>query len=358
MVLYEFYRDRASAGQPLVLVTVFETNGSTYSKAGGQMVIDADGNFCGMLSGGCLEGDLVERSRAVIESGEAQIARYNLAADDELWGLGVGCDGSLRMLLQPLTADGGYQPFDAVAEVLVGGAPAVMATVIESESIRPGASVLIRGDQAEGFGLEEPSIARLARNAAGVEVPELRSVELAGSSCRVLYTPVAPAPALLILGAGLDSEPVARFAAELGWRCSVVDHRPAYIDARDYPPHTQSVCCNAAELHTHVDLDAYDMAIVMSHHLVSDRSYLEQLAPSAVGYVGLLGPPGRRDRLLAELGDAADELRDRLRGPAGIMLGGRGPGPIALEIVAEMQQYLAQRGQVSRRVDVGRSGLE
>ena len=352
MALYDFFRDQASTGQPLVLVTVFETDGSTYSKAGGQMVIDADGNFCGMLSGGCLEGDLVERSRAVIESGEPQIARYDLAADDELWGLGVGCDGSLRVLLQPLTADNGYQPFAAIADVLNGGAPAVIATVIESESLRPGASVVIRGKQAEGFGLGERDIEGLAREAADAASPELRVVDLPGGNCRVLCSPLVPAPALLVLGAGLDSEPVARFAAELGWRCTVVDHRPAYVDARNYPPHTQSLCCSAEELDTHLELSAYDMAIVMSHHLVSDRRYLEQLAQSEVGYVGLLGPPGRRDRLLAELGEVSDELRDRLRGPAGIMLGGRGPGPIALEIVAEMQQYLSQGGEISGGVDI------
>ena len=352
MALYDFFRDKASTGQPLVLVTVFETDGSTYSKAGGQMVIDADGNFCGMLSGGCLEGDLVERSRAVIESGEAQVARYDLAADDELWGLGVGCDGSLRVLLQPLTPDSGYQPFAAIADVLNGGVPAVLATVIESESVRLGASVVIRGELAEGFGLGERDTGRLASEAAGIASPELRVVDLPGGDCRVLYSPLVPAPALLVLGAGLDSEPIARFAAELGWRCTAVDHRPAYIDARNYPSRTQSLCCNAEDLHTHVDLNAYDMAIVMSHHLVSDRSYLEQLAQSEVGYVGLLGPPGRRDRLLAELGEVPDALRDRLRGPAGIILGGRGPGPIALEIVAEMQQYLCQGGEISRGVDI------
>ncbi len=357
MALYDFFRTRASAGNPLVLVTVFETDGSTYSKAGGQMLIDADGNFCGMLSGGCLEGDLVERSRAVIETGEAQLATYDLGADDELWGLGVGCDGSMRVLLQPVYADNDYQPFAAIAEVLDGGVPAVFATIVASASLRPGAAALVRGDSAQGFGLADELVASLAREASAIAGAELRDIELAGCDCRILFMPLVPAPALLILGAGLDSEPVARFAAELGWRCTAVDHRPAYVDARDYPRHTQRLCVTADALHARIDLDGFDMAIVMSHHLASDRTYLEQLAASRIGYVGLLGPPGRRDRLLADLGEASGALRDRLHGPAGIVLGGRGPGPIALEIVAEMQQYLAKRGQVSGRVDVGRGGF-
>ena len=71
MTLQRFFHDRVADGQSLVLVTVFDTRGSTYSKAGGCMLIDGNGDFCGMLSGGCLEGDLVERARQVIETGAA-----------------------------------------------------------------------------------------------------------------------------------------------------------------------------------------------------------------------------------------------------------------------------------------------
>lgn len=346
MSLFQFFRERQSDNQPLVLVTVFETAGSTYSKAGGQMIIDASGNFCGMLSGGCLEGDLVERSRNVIETGEACEASYDLGADDELWGLGVGCDGTLRVLLQPLTPANDYQPFASIAEVLNGGAPAVIATIISSEAaaFQPGASVVIREKGALGFGVDAAVVERLACEESRGAPAELRHIDTTEGDCRVLYSRLSPAPALLILGAGLDSEPVARFAAELGWRCTVVDHRPAYIESRDYPEYTDSRFCDAVDLRHELELDAYDMAIVMSHHLVSDRTYLAQLGRSAIGYVGLLGPRGRRDRLLAELGNESADLRDRLHSPAGIILGGRGPGPIALEIVAEMQQYLADRG--------------
>ena len=79
----------------------------------------------------------------------------------------------------------------------------------------------------------------------------------------------------------------------------------------------------------------------MSHHLVSDRAYLEQLADSPVRYIGLLGPGHRRDRLLGELDEAAPRLKARLHGPAGLDIGGRGPAPIALSIIAEVQRELA-----------------
>lgn len=345
MRLSDFYKQKTSNGVPLVLVTVYETAGSTYSKAGGQMIIDGDGNFFGMLSGGCLEGDLVERARSVIRTGDAQTASYDLSSDDELWGLGVGCDGTMHVLLQPLLPESDYQPFATVADILEGGEPARVAIVIRSDdtAISPGASLVMEDGRATCFGMGD-EVARAIADDIPESVPaHTRQVEIPGGRCVVLFASVAPPPALLILGAGLDSEPVVRIAMELGWRCTVVDHRPAYIEGRSYPDTTETLCAPVDELSDRIDFSGIDMAVVMSHHLASDRSYLRQLARSGVGYVGLLGPPGRRDRLVSELGDAADALAGRLHGPAGIDLGGRGPGPIALAIIAEIQQYLGQQ---------------
>jgi xanthine dehydrogenase accessory factor len=290
--LLQFFESHQRRGDPLVLVTVYETEGSTYSKAGAQMLVDQNGVFRGMLSGGCLEGDLAIRAQQVIETGKAETVTYNLADDDELWGMGVGCDGLMRMLLQPLLPQDGYAPFAEIADILRG------------------------------------------HTAAEVRIP------LGGESLDELVVLVEPPPQVLVLGAGLDAEPVVRFAAELGWRCTVVDHRQATIDNGEFSAATLTLCLPADDLSKELNLPRYDMAIVMSHHLVSDRSYLRQLAATQIAYVGLLGPKNRRDRLLAELGETAASLGPRLFGPAGLNLGGRGPEPIALSIVAQMQQEL------------------
>ena len=75
----------------------------------------------------------------------------------------------------------------------------------------------------------------------------------------------------------------------------------------------------------------------MSHHLGADGQYLAGLACSQIPYIGLLGPPARRERLLADIGVLASQLKDRLRAPVGLNLGGRTPEAIALSIVAEIQ---------------------
>ncbi len=285
--LLQFFDERAARGEAMALATVIETGGSTYSKRGDMMLLGANNEFVGLLSGGCLEGDLAERSAKVIETGCATIVEFDLREDDELWGLGVGCEGTLRVDLQKISAEKDYQPFARVREILLG---------------RQAASVTI---------------------AIGQEIV------------------VTPPPALLILGAGADTEPLVNMVAELGWLCTVIDHRPAYVESRQYSETATVMTSETAKMSQTVALSDYDMALVMSHHLVSDRDYLRQLADSDIDYIGLLGPKKRRERLLADLGNVAKRLAGRLRSPAGIHLGLRGAGPIAVEILAEMQQFLA-----------------
>ena len=346
--LLEFFAARRDRGVSLALVTVYETQGSTYSKAGARMLIDADGVFHGMLSGGCLEGDLAVRAAAVIESGRAQTVSYDLAQDDELWGMGVGCDGLIRVFLQPLNAASDHEPFRTIAEVLAGESEALSATAITSghAGLAPGATTICRDGEYRSFGADDSvseALEHLLDTAAGSRESRLIETTIDSAEVGVLLTPITPPPRLLVLGAGLDAEPVVRFAAELGWRVTVVDHRPAYLQNGDFGRAEAGLCVPAAALAEQVDLSRFDFAIVMSHHLFSDRSYLTQLAASPVAYIGLLGPRARRQRLEAELGDAATALAGRLHGPAGLDIGGRGPAAIALSIIAEMQASLRDR---------------
>jgi len=291
--LLRFFDARSARGESLVLVTVIATQGSTYSKAGDQMLVDANGTGCGMLSGGCLESDLAMRAQVVLESGQAQTATYELASgDDDVWGLGIGCDGSMTICLQAMTQQNDYSPFAEIADVLRGNA--------ESEI----------------------------------------SINIPGEDDVLTFT-VRPPVRLLVLGAGLDAVPLARFAHDLGWRCTIVDHRPAYVSNSVFPADCDSQCVAPEQLAASVDLNAFDCAIIMSHHLASDRAYLQQLAGSDISYIGLLGPPARKERLLSDIGELAGRLAGRLHGPAGLSLGGRGPELIALSIIAQIQQVLA-----------------
>jgi len=345
LVAFERWR---SANANLVLATVYETEGSTYSKAGAQMLIDAEGNFQGMLSGGCLEGDLAERAAEVLTTGRPQQVSYDLGSnDEELWGLGVGCDGLMRIFLQPLTSEDNYQPFAAMAGVYESMHVGAVATVLSSSTpdFPPGMAKVVSDANAldESSDVQQPDWLQTGiRNVLRTRRSYRQELDLGGSAVEVLFACLRPPPNVLVLGAGLDAEPVVRLISDLGWRVTVQDHRPAYIEKGNFHSADRVLNCAANELFSELDNSLYAAAIVMSHHLQTDRCYLELLADSTLAYIGLLGPRERRRRLLHDLGDKGARLAGRVHGPAGLNIGGRGPASIALSIVAEMHQVLMQ----------------
>ena len=203
--LVRFFEERRDRGVPLVLATIFETSGSTYSKAGTHMLVDGAGDFQGMLSGGCLEGDLALRASQVIETGEPQAVTYDLAQDDELWGLGVGCDGVMRVFLQALLAGNGYEPFQAIAAAMQADEPSALAMVIESghPDAPPGAAAIGEAGRVRGLGLADAVAERLLR---AVRRPVCERVLLDEDPVSVLNAAINPLPRLLVLGAGHERQ--------------------------------------------------------------------------------------------------------------------------------------------------------
>jgi xanthine/CO dehydrogenase XdhC/CoxF family maturation factor len=158
----------------------------------------------------------------------------------------------------------------------------------------------------------------------------------------VLYAPLTPIPRILILGAGLDAVPLVNVIAELGWRVTIADHRPGYLERNSFSRADARRVVRPETLAGDLPLANFDAIVVMSHHLATDREYLRQLAPNESMYLGLLGPPARKRRLLDELGDAGRVLETRLRGPVGIDIGADSAESIALSIAAEMQAVLVR----------------
>jgi len=316
--LLPFYASSRAAGEPLALALVLRTAGSTYRKPGAWMLIARDGRYAGLLSGGCLEGDLREHAARVIDGGVAEVVSYDMRGpDDELWGLGSGCEGAMDILLLRVSGAERWQPLDALEQAQARGVTCEFGVVTAAKS-------------------------------GG---PPLGAIELsAAGAADVFVVRIDLPPHLLLLGAGPDALPVAELARFLGWRVTVIDHRPAYAQPQRFPAGTRVVAAPAGPLAPEFDTADIDAAVVMSHHLDSDRAWLLALAATPIGYIGLLGPPARRARLLRELDAGAAPLRGRLRAPVGLDLGARSPTTIALAIVAEIQAHLAgaSAGALSR----------
>jgi xanthine/CO dehydrogenase XdhC/CoxF family maturation factor len=333
------------SGEPLVLATVFETQGSTYSKAGHSILISGSGDYQGLVSGGCLEGDLAERARKAIAARRAVPVMYDLRDDaDELWGLGIGCNGLIKIFLQPLYAAEGYEPFATIAQCMTSHAAAAVATVIESPhaDLVAGATLVRHDGQSKACNVPPAWTARLAARCDHVLETGRAKFELA-ANLGVLCAPIKRVPRLLVLGAGLDAIPLVRLAADLGWTVTVADHRPAYTQRPGLEAATAVLTLAAAEISKTLALDEFDAIIVMSHHLATDQTYLAQLGAVRARYIGVLGPPARKQRLLNALPDRGAALRAKLKGPVGLDIRADSPESIALSIVAELQATFAEQ---------------
>jgi xanthine dehydrogenase accessory factor len=310
----ELLLERAPGAQTSrVLATVVATAGSTYRKPGARMLLMADGSYIGLLSGGCLESDLQIHAREVLDSGTARAVEYDTRGpDDTLFGVGAGCEGTMRVLLEPAGPESAAEAALAAAGRLTQAGDTTSLIVVHN------------------------SDARLGTHHGGQDLaPDERM--------RAYTQCLSPPPHLLICGAAPDAQPVVSTARALGWRVSVIDHRPAYAVQARFPG-AEVLVANPKSLHTEVDLARCHAAVVMSHHLPSDEVYLRELAQAGVpAYVGLLGPKARRSRLAQELGPLTEKLSARIRGPVGLDIGAVTPEGIALSIIGQIHAWLAGR---------------
>ena len=325
--MLEFLDRETAAGHRLVAAFVIATEGSTYRKPGALMLLSSSGARCGLLSGGCLEGDLHEHAQRLL-AGDDRIVerRYDgRGSDDPVWGLGLGCEGAMRILLWRLDTGSSLTLLRGWLSAAIRREPALLEIDLSNGdgALSMGSALGGDADSSSPSGVLPPGRATL------------RDGSFAVAAARV--------PALLLCGAGPDAEPVVRMASQVGWQVTVVDHRPAYVEAARFQDAIRVATADAADPGAVVALDGFDAAVVMSHNLVADGRYLAALAVSDIPYVGLLGPAARRERLYAELGPLAERLRPRLRAPVGLDLGGASPEAIALSIVAELQASLHGR---------------
>lgn len=347
--------DAASLGEDVVLATVVRITGSSYGGVGSRMICFADGSRLGVVSGGCLESDLAEHAQRVHATGSPDVVSYDTRDNDDVpWGLGLGCNGLIEVLLEPLSPQGARDVAGLIDQARAADSPSVVATVIGSRGSEIGAPTigshallengLLRttGDWGTGSTLVDASqyvADALAAGRRGV-VHEIGSVEVA-------FEVVTPAIRLVICGAGADAAPVARIASRLGWDVTVVDHRPV-SDAHSarFPGARVVECFDALHLASVLPRDQRFAAVVMSHNLARDRDYLYALLNSEAMYLGVLGPRARTERMLAELvarEGALPEIDERFFSPIGLDIGGEGPDAIALSIISQISAVTSGR---------------
>ena len=329
-----------------VLATIVAVEGNAYRRPGAKMLLDAGGTGVGAITAGCLEDDLLGRAEPVRESGQPELVTYDLTeGDDDVWGLGVGCNGIVDVLLEPLTET--YRP---AAEAFADGRDVAVCTVLDGGDD----ASLVRGDRAyyhpgvDRFepvdgAVEEWPVATLAEPAADLAEranAAVFEVDHGGRSLEIFVDGLAAPPELVVFGTGHDVGPVTELAANTGFRVTVVGFRGGVDLEERFPDADRAITTSPRSLADALEVDDRTYAVVMTHNFVDDRLTVETLLESEIPYVGLMGPRERfaemREEFTAEGQPVDDEALERLYTPIGLDLGSGSPYGIAHSIVAEL----------------------
>ena len=340
-------------GKTSVLTTVIAAQGSTYRRAGARMLLTSDGCSVGTISGGCLEADVALRSQKVMATGQPTVVTYDTTSDEDIvWGLGLGCNGLVRVLIEPITPkQTDYVEFlsrcygDHKLGVV---ATLVSVTALVQEKVGTRLMLQQNGSFISHF---SPSVAASvvedARAALQSKTSTLKSYQLPIGEVEVFIEVIQPPLSLLIFGAGYDALPVARFAKELGWNVTVVDTRQSTATQNRFTDADAIVLSRPENITDHISVGDRTVAVVMTHNYLHDLELLKILLPSQVCYLGILGPKSRTERLLAELRQIGTqptkEQIHRLYAPIGLDIGADTPEEIALSIIAGILAVITGR---------------
>jgi len=329
--------DRAADG---VVVTVADVEGAAYRRPGAKMLVDGDGAPVGAVTAGCLEDPITESSMDVLDAGAPRRETFDLTGDDDAWGLGLGCNGVVDVLLEPLDGSWG-----APLDELDTGSPVTVLTVVDSTTaeVPVGArSYVVDDGQPRGTADRDPVPTAVVDAAEatvsavhGREKATTVDVEHERGTVSVLVEGLEPVPTLLLVGSQPDVHPVARVGSNAGFEVVVHSTRGAR-GPEDFPNAERVETGRPSAVAGTVEMPEYTYAVVMTHNLVDDRLAVETLlSETAVPYVGVMGPRERFERLRAESDTITEEALDRVATPVGLDLGGGEPAEIALSIVSE-----------------------
>lgn len=298
-----------------VLGVVYATSGSAYRKAGALMLFGSEGQQLGMLSGGCLESDLHSKARRVMLDQCSLLVRYDGNDEDDMsFQMGIGCGGTVDVMLQTIDAGNNYLGLLHAFEQLQQRRPVDYSLTI-------------------GAGIASHSHTYSA-------APSAHQHEPASMDRHTLTIPLLPSPHLFVAGGGIDARPLVDIAGTLGWHISLWDPRPAHGRREHFSKVHQLLNNDASSLSPFFTHNPVDISVIMSHSIDIDAQALLALSKTAVKYIGLLGPEHRMQQVLARAGIAKPRV---LSGPAGLSIGGTLPESIALAILAEAQAAMAGR---------------
>jgi len=349
--ILQAYKNTDFQKRKAALATVIHVEGSSYRRTGARMLIFDNGQWIGGISGGCLEGDALLKAQRVLFQNQPQIVTYDTREEDaHQVGIGLGCNGLIRVLIAPLRPDDERNPLEILKNCVDERRENILLTITDRKGDLP-VSV---GDM---FRVEDTPRFREQLRAAVPDdtlFADIRQTLQNRKSKLQTYTPtpgtqveifieyLPPRLHLVLFGSNYDIYPFVGLAKSVGWKVSVVGnlsklHKDLFATAdavfshKKQPPRP----------------DENTALVLMAHDYQTDLRNLRTALLADAPYIGVLGPKKRFDKILNELKSEGiiptpDQLR-KIHAPVGLDTGATTPEEIAIAIIAEIRAFFAGR---------------
>ncbi len=320
------------------MATIIGVDGSSYRHPGAKMLIGEDGSQYGTISAGCLEEDLAHHAHEVIVDRQSKTLTYDLRAEDDLsWGQGAGCNGSIKVYIEPYEWD--YKPpfhnepiwpqVESVLEVgnKVASAKSISDNYTERTYLFYSENGVVLGDAEKNIKEKLlPELKKFIKSDKKIDV--IKVADLEDEFLLELYE---PREQLYIFGAGPDVEPLARLASDVDFSVTIIDPRSSRCNKKIFPTADRLIVEHPESYLEKNRIPDESYVLIMTHSFQRDKNILCTLIQSSPHYLGVLGPRRRTERLMAP-----DKLPDEIYSPLGLSIGAEGAEEISVSIIAEL----------------------
>jgi xanthine dehydrogenase accessory factor len=355
------YKAAKQQGRQAALATVVHVEGSSYRRPGARMLIEDNGQLTGAISGGCLEGDALRKALLVMTEKKSRLVTYDtMDEDDSIIGAGLGCNGIIRVLIEPIDSADPANPISYLELVNTDRQKGVLITLFSLQDKKDpqyGTCLLLKED---GTVTGTPAVLKdvleaEAKEAMAKQISFFKNYISNDKILTAFIEMIHPPVSLIIIGAGNDVIPLVDMAGILGWEITVVDGRPNYAKKERFINACQVMVLKPEKVLEQITIDEQTVFLLMTHNYNYDMAMLRQLLQSNVKYVGMLGPKNKKERMLSELKEEGLQFTEKqlstLHSPVGLAIGAETSEEIALSIMAEIKALFAGKAVQSLRAN-------
>ena len=358
--ILEQLKSASEKGINTALATVVNVHGSSYRRSGARMLILENGFWFGSVSGGCLEGDVINKAKSVIESGKTELFKYDTRQNAKnSFGMGYGCNGLLEILIEPISFSDADDTLAVLKQLSANPGRQGLSSVFYSAD-----EELVKiGSQYHTSGLNSISNQELSNQISEdlqgiVESGEGKSktYKVDGKKVKVFHEVFEPNINILIYGAVFHVIPFLRIANELGYNVHVTDSFEPIQPIWNFPHADEITLLDSKEVDKLV-VDTPNLAAVfLTHNFFYIKEELPKVLKSEAPYIGILGSRKKTQKILKEANvnddNYSNEELAKIHYPIGLDIGANTPEEIALAIVAEIKAFFTNRtGEPLKKFD-------